>query len=142
MDVIKYQCSYCNTLFDSTEHCPTCGALSKDATQINYTQNVKKRKKELAIDTYFYPIYKLFCSVHLFTCISWFGLWMSIPTTILHLIYIFVIRKKKSTNSQSKSSHPSQKRSILFHILTILDMVLCVPSFLAMIALFFSLFIF
>ena len=43
MDVIKYQCSYCNTLFDSTEHCPTCGALSKDAIQINYTQNVKKR---------------------------------------------------------------------------------------------------
>lgn len=115
MDVIKYQCSHCNTLYDSADRCPTCGSLSEDAIQINHTQNIKSRKNELALETYFTPIYQLLCVVHLLTCLSWFGLYLSIPVTILHLIRMLKMKKKPN-------------------ILNIIDMVVCFPSTLAMIA--------
>lgn len=134
MDVIKYQCSHCNTLYDSVDRCPTCGSLTEDAIQINYTQNIKNRKKELALDTYFTPIYQLVCVVHLLTCLSWFGLWLSIPTTILHVIHIFIMKKKKAADSPNKAPELPQKKFGIFSIISILDMVLCVPSFLVMLA--------
>ena len=134
MDVTKYQCSHCNTLYDQVDHCPTCGSLSEDAILINYTQNIKTRRKELALDTYFNPVYKFLYTVHFFTCISWLALWLSIPTTILHLFYIFVIQKKGPADSQNNPANPTKKKGLVLRIIRILDMVLCVPSFLAMIA--------
>ena len=134
MDVIKYQCTHCNTLYHSTDHCPTCGSLSQNAIQINYTQNIKTRKEELTLDTYFIPVYKFVCILHFITCLSWFGLWLSIPTTVLHLVYIFVIKKKRATDSPNTPLASSKKKALFFQIISILDMVLCVPSVLAMTA--------
>ena len=136
MDVIKYQCTHCNTLYDSMDHCPTCGSLSQDAIQINYTQNIKARKDELTLDTYFTPIYQLLCIIHLLTCLSWFGLWLSIPTAILHLIHIFVIKKKTSADSPTNPIDSTKKKALFFQIIRIIDLVLCVPSVLAMTAMF------
>ena len=136
MDVIKFQCSHCNTLYDSMDHCPTCGSLSQDAIQINYSQNIKNRKKELALDTYFYPIYQLFYIVHFITCLSWFGMWLSIPTIILHLVHTFVMKKKTSSNTQNEPRTSSPKKQMLFQIIRIIDMVLCVPAVLAMIGIY------
>lgn len=134
MDVIKYQCTYCNTLYDSVECCPSCGATVKNAIEINLTQNVKGRKKEIGWDTYFYPIYKIFFIVHFITAISWFGFWLSIPTTILHIIHIVVSVKRKSNNTYGKVVEPSKVKRIILCIIKIIDMVICVPSFLAMFA--------
>lgn len=129
MDVIKYQCTYCNTLFDSADRCPNCGSLLNDAIKINYTQNIKGRKKELSKGTYFNFVYKGFCIVHLLTWLSWFGILLSVPTTILHIVHIIlVLKNRKKDKLQDKSVRMPGRNSTFFTIISIIDMVACLFS--------------
>lgn len=133
MEMIKYQCSYCNMLYDSEGCCPSCGALSEDAIKINYTENIKERKKELAQITHFEYIYRIIYMIHFFTCLSWFGLWMSIPTTILHLVDLLVMRKKAATKMQNGLEAAGSKKISFSCVIRIMDMIVCVLSMIIMI---------
>lgn len=128
MDLMKYQCSYCSTLYDWAERCPNCGSSSETAIKINYTQSIQGRKKQLAWDAFFTPIYQFFSAIHLLNSFSWFGLWMAIPMFIVHLVYFLVIRKKIADKGNDKSWTTSKKIKTLFQVLYILDFVLCAIS--------------
>lgn len=127
MNRIKYQCTYCNTLYD-TECCPGCGALREDAVQINDAQDIKERKKELAKVSYFDFFYRLIYTLHFFTCLSWFGICLAIPTTVMHFVSIFGMKKKGEANSKRKPVVPKYKKSIGYGIIRILDIILCMLS--------------
>lgn len=123
MNLIKYQCSYCNTLYDTEDCCPGCGALREDAVRVNYSENVNERRKVLARASYFDYFYRLLYVLHFFISLSWYGLVLSIPTAILHFVSIFFMRKK--IDSKNKMEMPAHKKSKFYCVIRILDMILC-----------------
>lgn len=134
MDVINHQCTYCNTLYTSGNHCPTCGALVQDSIQINYTQDIKTRRSELSKEAYFNPIYKFLCILHFFTCLTWVGMWCSIPMTVLHLVNFFAMRRKKEEYARLNIPDVFKNKSIFFTIFSIIEMIICMILSVLMIA--------
>ena len=128
MKVIKYQCSYCNTLYDE-ESCPSCGALRNDATRINYTPDIERRKKQLSEGNNFELIYKIIYMIHFFVGFSFAGIIMAVPTSIVHVISIFAMRKRPRNNVYNGFKVESTKRRItLLSVIRVLDMIMCVIS--------------
>lgn len=124
--MIKYQCTYCNTIYEAGDNCPGCGALRKDAIEINDSKNIKERKKELANKEYFDMVYRALYVLHLFTCMSFFGLWLFIPATIMHIYDIFVRRKKLAAKNLNKTDVLGYKRPKIYSLIRILDIIACI----------------
>ena len=128
MKMIKYQCSYCNTLYEEGS-CPSCGALRGDATKINYTPNIEKRKKMLSEGSNSELVYRVIYMIHFFVGFSFAGIIMAVPTSIVHIISIFAMRKKPKDNVYNGFKVQSPRRRITFlSVVRILDMIMCVIS--------------
>ena len=128
MKMIKYQCSYCNTLYDEAS-CPSCGALRKDATRINYTSDIESRKRALSEGNNFELVYRILYTIHFIVGFSFAGIIMAVPTSILHMISIFAMRKRPRNNVYNGFKVESTRRRITFlSVIRVLDMIMCVIS--------------
>ncbi len=124
MKMIKYQCSYCNTLYDEGS-CPSCGALREDAIKINYTPDVESRKRELAKGTGFEFFYQIIYTAHFFVGLTYAGVWLAIPTSVFHIISIFAMKKKPKNNVYNGFEVQGQKKITFSKVIRIMDIILC-----------------